>query len=76
MDKERGKIEYLQVPRGVEEIERILHAIRPKKVSMTAMHVYTYASGLGYRISSILHDRNQLLTAFAFSLGLYACKLF
>ena len=47
--KKRGKIEYLQVLRGVDEIEQI---ICPKKVSMTAVHVYTYASGLGYRIST------------------------
>ena len=28
-DKERGKIEYLQVPRGVEEIERINPSFMP-----------------------------------------------
>ena len=51
-DKERGKVEYLQVPRGVEEIERILHSCHSSKESeyMTAVHVYVYASGLGDRL--------------------------
>ena len=42
-DKERGKIEYLQVPRGVEEIERTLRSCHSSKESeyMTAVHVYT-----------------------------------
>ena len=55
-DKERGKIEYLQVPRGVEEIERILHSCHMHSSKESEYHcsarIYVYASGLGYRISS------------------------
>ena len=53
-DKERGKIEYLQVPRCVEEIERILHSCYSSKKSEydCSARIYIRIGARGYRISS------------------------
>ena len=59
---ERGKIEYLQVPRGVEEIERILHSCHSSKESEYDCYIRTHRGSV---IELVLHDRNQLFTAFA-----------
>ena len=50
-DKERGKIEYLQVPRGVEEIERILHSCHSSKESEYDCHARIYVR-IGARLSN------------------------
>ena len=50
-DKERGKIEYLQVPRGVEEIERILHSCHSSKESEYDCSARIYVH-IGARLSN------------------------
>ena len=50
-DKERGKIEYLQVPRGVEEIERILHPCHSSKESEYDCSARIYVR-IGARLSN------------------------
>ncbi len=50
-DKERGKIEYLQVPRGVEEIERILHSCHSSKESEYDCSARIYVR-IGTRLSN------------------------
>ena len=49
--KERGKIEYLQVPRGIEEIERILHSCHSSKESEYDCHARIYLR-IGARLSN------------------------
>ena len=49
--KELGKIENLQVPRGVEEIERILHSCDSSKESEYDCHARIYVR-IGARLSN------------------------